>query len=169
MSSSFIFFLLPLHRATQNITKLASTLSSAHRNNSWKPIGGESVSFSFQVEKETFCEFTVMECLSVSETAWPLQPQDEIPAAHSVTSSLLGNYMGGKTQHEIHREKKKKERRKKEKKKKRHQQWWEWMNKLNDKARKKENTLWPIDNKRLFEAKGQILSSVKWPSFPNLS
>lgn len=43
------------------------------------------------------------------------------------------------------------------------------MNKLNDKARKKENTLWPIDNKRLFEAKGQILSSVKWPSFPNLS
>lgn len=49
-----------------------------------------------------------MECLSVSETAWPLQPQDEIPATHSVTSSLLGNYMGGKTQHKIHREKKKK-------------------------------------------------------------
>lgn len=55
-----------------------------------------------------------MECLSVSETAWPLQPQDEIPAAHSVTSSLLGNYMGGKTQHKIHREKKK--MKKKEKK-----------------------------------------------------
>lgn len=43
------------------------------------------------------------------------------------------------------------------------------MNKLNNKASKKENTLWPIDNKRLLEAKGQILSSVKWPSSSNLS
>ena len=43
------------------------------------------------------------------------------------------------------------------------------MNKLNNEASKKENTLWPIDNKRLLEAKGQILSSVKWPCFSNLS
>lgn len=34
------------------------------------------------------------------------------------------------------------------------------MNKLNNEASKKENALWPIGNKRLLEAKGQILSSV---------
>lgn len=43
------------------------------------------------------------------------------------------------------------------------------MNKLNNEASKKENTLWPFDNKRLLEAKGQILSSANWPSFSNLS
>lgn len=43
------------------------------------------------------------------------------------------------------------------------------MNKLNNEANKKENTFWPIDNKRLLEAKGQILSSVKQPSLSDLS
>lgn len=43
------------------------------------------------------------------------------------------------------------------------------MNKLNNEGSKKENTLWPIDNKRLLEAKGQILSSVNWPSFSSPS
>lgn len=43
------------------------------------------------------------------------------------------------------------------------------MNKLNNEASRKGNTLWPIDNKRLLEAKGQMLSSVKWPSFSNPS
>lgn len=38
------------------------------------------------------------------------------------------------------------------------------MNKLNKEASKKENTLWPIDNKSLVEAKGQILLSTNWPS-----
>lgn len=43
------------------------------------------------------------------------------------------------------------------------------MNKLNNEPVKKESTLWPIDNKRLLEAKGQILSSAKWPSSSSLS
>ena len=37
---------------------------------------------------------------------------------------------------------------------------------LNNEACKKENILQPIDNKRLLEAKGQLLGNVKWPAPP---